>query len=141
MVEHTTVNPAESSAPVIQLSTLTDAELYKYLHDLIEGEKLFLDQHFNRQTLIERTGLSKERIGSAFAQSSGHERLTNLVRELRLDYALSLMNEQPQLTVEQVCQASGFANSDTFTRSFKTKFGMTPSAYRESKSEIPTKTD
>lgn len=73
----------------------------------------------------------KERIGAAFAQGSGHERLTTLVRELRLDHAVRLINEQPDLTVEQVCQASGFANADTFTRNFKTKYGMTPTAYRE----------
>jgi Transcriptional regulator containing an amidase domain and an AraC-type DNA-binding HTH domain len=45
--------------------------------------------------------------------------------------SVRLINEQPDLTVEQVCQASGFANSDTFTRNFKTKYGMTPTAYRE----------
>ena len=115
---------------VVEPSKLTDAELFNYLRDLIEGEKLYLDEHFNRQSLIQRTGLSKERIGAAFAQSSGHGQLTNLVRELRLDYAVRLMNEQPGLTIEQVCQASGFANADTFTRNFKAKYGMTPTAYR-----------
>lgn len=112
---------------------LSDAELFASLRDLIEREKLFLNPHFERQTLIKRTGLSKERIGAAFAQGSGHERLTTLVRELRLDYAVRLMNEQPDLTVEQVCQASGFANADTFTRNFRAKYGMTPTAYRETK--------
>ena len=113
-----------------QLSTCSDADLFAYLRDLIEREKLFLDPHFERQKLINRTGLSKERIGAAFAQGSGHERLTTLVRELRLDYAVRLMNEHPEFTVEQVCQASGFANADTFTRNFRAKYGMTPTAYK-----------
>ncbi len=108
----------------------SDADLFAYLRDLIEREQLFLNPQFERQTLINRTGLSKERIGAAFAQGSGHERLTTLVREMRLDYAVRLMNEQPELTIEQVCQASGFANADTFTRNFRAKFGMTPTAYR-----------
>ncbi len=111
----------------------SDAELFAYLRDLIEREQLFLDPHFERQTLMERTGLSKERIGAAFAQGSGHERLTNLVRELRLDYAVRLMNEHPEFTVEQISQASGFTNADTFTRNFKAKYGMTPTVYRETK--------
>ena len=108
----------------------SDTDLFAYLRDLIEREQLFLNPQFERQTLINRTGLSKERIGAAFAQGSGHERLTTLVREMRLDYAVRLMNEQPELTIEQVCQASGFANADTFTRNFRAKFGMTPTAYR-----------
>ena len=115
------------------LAELSDADLFAYLRDLIEHEKLFLNPRFERQMLINRTGLSKERIGAAFAQGSGHERLTTLVRELRLDYAVRLMNEQPDFTIEQVCQASGFANADTFTRNFKAKYGMTPSTYRETK--------
>ncbi len=119
-----------SNAP---LSTLPDAELYNYLRDLIENEQMFLNPNFERQLLINRTGLSKERIGAAFAQGSDHERLTTLIRELRLDYAVRLINDKPELTVEQVCQASGFTNADTFTRNFKAKYGMTPTAYRESK--------
>ena len=111
----------------------TDAELFDYLRNLIESEKLYLNPNFERQTLIDRTGLSKERIGAAFAQATGYERLTTLIRELRLDHAIRLLNEQPELTIEQVCQASGFANTVSFNRSFKAKFGMTPSEFRKTK--------
>ena len=123
-------NPDRQTPSTSNPAEFSDADLFAYLRDLIEREKLFLDPHFERQTLINRTGLSKERIGAAFSQGSGHERLTTFVRELRLEYAVRLMNEQPELTVEQVCQASGFANADTFTRNFRAKYGMTPTAYR-----------
>ena len=83
-----------------------------------------------RQTLIERTGLTKERIGAAFAQGSNQGRLTSVVTELRLDYAVRLMSEDHELSIEKVGQASGFSNADTFTRKFKAKYGMTPTAYR-----------
>ena len=116
-----------------KLSTFSDSDLFDYLRDLIEREQLFLDPHFERQTLINRTGLSKERIGAAFAQASGYERLTTLVRELRLNYAVRLLNEHPELTIEQLCQASGFANTVSFNRSFKAQFGMTPSEFRRTK--------
>ena len=121
--------PTDSKLSALN-SQLSDAELFAYLRDLIESEKLYLNPNFERQTLIDRTGLSKERIGAAFAQGSDHERLTTLVREMRLEYAVRLMNEHHEFTVEQVCQASGFTNADTFTRNFKAKFGMTPTAYR-----------
>ena len=116
-------NPAE----------LSDKELFTYLRDLIESERLFLNADFDRQTLIQRTGLSKERIGAAFSQGSDQERITTLVRELRLEYAVRLMNDRPELNVEQVCIASGFTNPDTFARNFKSKYGMTPSSYMKSK--------
>ena len=116
-----------------RLSALSDAELFEYLRNLIEREQLFLDPSFERQTLINRTGLSKERIGAAFAQASDYERMTTLVRELRLNHAVHLLNEKPELTIEQVCMASGFANTVSFNRSFKSKYGMTPSEFRGTK--------
>lgn len=129
---------ASGEAPKTQLKEtkpieLSDAELFDYLRNLIECEQLFLNPNFERQTLIDLTGLSKERIGAAFAQASGYERLTTLVRELRLNHAVRLLNEQPELNIEQVCLASGFANTVSFNRSFKAKFGMTPSEFRGTK--------
>ena len=114
-------------------STLSDAELSSYLCALIENEKLYLNPLFDRQTLIDRTGLSKERIGAAFSHSSEHARLTALVRELRLNHAVRLMNEHPEMSLEQICLASGFSNATSFRRSFKEKFGISPSEFRETK--------
>ncbi|MBO4574169.1 MAG: AraC family transcriptional regulator [Bacteroidales bacterium] len=114
-------------------SQLSDAELFVYLRDLIEREQLFLNQNFERQTLITLTGLSKERIGAAFSQGSDYERLTTLIRELRLDHAVRLLNEHPEMSIEQICQASGFANTVSFNRSFKAQYGMTPTDFRGTK--------
>lgn len=114
-------------------STLSDAEISSYLCALIENEKLYLNPMFERQTLIDLTGLSKERIGAAFSHGSEYERLTTLVRELRLNHAVRLMNENPEMSLEQVCTASGFSNTVSFYRSFKTKFRMTPSQFRGTK--------
>ena len=43
------------------------------------------------------------------------------------------MNAQPDITIEQVSQVSGFSSADTFTRNFRAKFGMTPTAYKQTK--------
>lgn len=115
---------------ISDFTTLDDEQLFLCLCDMIENEHLFLQPDFGRQTLIERTGLSKECIGSAFSQGSDSNSLPAYVRELRLDHAIRLMNAQPLITVEQVCQASGFTSADTFTRNFRAKYGMTPTAYK-----------
>ena len=131
--EDSSVEATETQPLATNPAELSDADLFEYLRDLIEREQMFLDPSFERQTLIDRTGLSKERIGAAFAQASDYERLTTLVRELRLNHAVHLLNEQPELNIEQVCMASGFANTVSFNRSFKAKFGMTPSEFRGTK--------
>lgn len=116
---------------VSDMTTLSDEQLFLCLRDLIENEKLFLKPDFGRQTLIDHTGLSKERIGAAFAQGSDSVSLPAYVRELRLDYAVRLMNDQPDIAVELVSQSSGFTNADTFTRNFRAKYGMTPTTYKQ----------
>ena len=116
-------------------TAITDEQLFLFLRDLIENEQLFLQSDFGRQTLIERTGLSKDRIGAAFAQGSDSASLPAYVRELRLDHAVRLMNDKPELTVEQVSMASGFTSADTFTRNFRAKFGMTPTTYKQTQND------
>ena len=127
------VHPAKPELAISDFTEISDEQLFLCLRDLIENEQLFLQPDFGRQSLIDRTGLSKERIGAAFAQGSNSVSLPAYVRELRLDYAIRLLNDQPDLTVEQVSQASGFTSADTFTRNFRTKYGMTPTAYKQTK--------
>ncbi|SDN63008.1 Tetratricopeptide repeat-containing protein [Prevotella communis] len=125
------VMEGSGSLSISDMTELTDEQLFLCLRDLIENEKLFLKPDFGRQTLIEHTGLSKERIGAAFAQGSDSVSLPAYVRELRLDYAVRLMNDQPDIAVEMVSQSSGFTNADTFTRNFRAKYGMTPTTYKQ----------
>lgn len=117
--------PQQVKSDTDEYADMSDEEIFAYLHDVIECENMYLNPNFDRQTLINRTGLSKERIN--------YEGITNLVRELRLENAVRLLNEHPEKTIEQVWQESGFTNPDTFTRNFKAKYGMTPSAYKQTK--------
>ena len=127
----TNESTAGAELSISDFTEFSDEQLFLCLRDLIENEQLFLKPDFGRQTLIEYTGLSKERIGAAFAQGSDSVSLPAYVRELRLDYAVRMMNDQPDIAVELVSQASGFTNADTFTRNFRAKFGMTPTTYKQ----------
>ena len=101
--------------------------------ELKEKNDVIVREVRRNQLLIDRTGLSKDCIGAAFAQGRDSNSLPAYVRELRLDYAIRLMNDQPDIAVEQVSQASGFTSADTFTRNFRAKYGMTPTAYKQTK--------
>ena len=127
----TNESTAGAELSISDFTEFSDEQLFLCLRDLIENEQLFLKPDFGRQTLIEYTGLSKERIGAAFAQGSDSVSLPAYIRELRLDYAVRMMNDQPDIAVELVSQASGFTNADTFTRNFRAKYGMTPTIYKQ----------
>lgn len=108
-----------------------DIELFQQIQDLIINEKLFLDPSLDRQTLVDRLGLSKERIGAAFAKGSPYKSLIEFLNDCRLPYAAKLLTTRPELTIADVARESGFPSADTFGRNFKLKYTLTPSQYRE----------
>ena len=96
---------------------------------IIVKEQLFLDPDFDRQKLIDRTGYNKNLIAAAFKEENMS--FDVFIRNLLLEHAVLLFNEQPELTVKQVCFASGYTRADSFTRAFKAKYGMTPTEFHQ----------
>ena len=106
------------------------ATLFRQLSQAIVDERLFLDPAFDRQAAMERFHLSKERIGTAFAQGSDYASLASFVTACRVEYGARLLLEQPELTVVQVATASGFSSVNHFGRSFKATYGLSPTEFR-----------
>lgn len=103
--------------------------IFQQFSDIIVKEQLFLDPDFDRQKLIDRTGYNKNLIAAAFKEENMS--FDVFIRNLRLEHAVLLFNEQPELTVKQVCFASGYTRTDSFTRAFKAKYGMTPTEFHQ----------
>ncbi|MBP3227861.1 MAG: AraC family transcriptional regulator [Bacteroidaceae bacterium] len=118
--------PEETS----HLAMLDDEALFKQVDSLVRNEQLYLCSSFQRKTLIDRTGLPKERLGSIFKQYSGYDNLPAYVTALRLEHSCLMLREEPSLTVRDVAEASGFGDTRYFLRLFREQFGMTPSQYR-----------
>lgn len=115
----------------LNLDTLDAPALFRQISKVIIDEQLFLDAAFDRQHVIDRFHLSKERIGSAFTHGSNFASLAAFITACRLDYAARLLVEQPSLPVAQVSAASGFSSANHFGRAFKTAYGLSPTEFRE----------
>lgn len=108
-----------------------DETLYQQLSDCIIEEQLFLDPLLDRQALVDRFSLPKERIGAAFAKGSPYKSLIDFLTDCRLHHAIKLLAEKPELSIAEVAQDSGFSSADTFGRNFRQKYALTPSQYRK----------
>lgn len=124
--EHIISNPREQ----VDLSGMTDDELFQHITSVIKAEKLYRWPDFNRAAAMEQFSLSAARIGAAFAKGGGQS-LPEFVRNCRLDHACRLMVEQPRLPFSEVSTASGYQRTTTFYHDFKARFGMGPTEYRE----------
>ena len=116
------------TAPDIE--TATDEQLFHYIHEVIVRERLFLDPKFERQTIMDRFQLTKERVGAIFSKGSDYAKLTNYIQHLRLEYSAKILVEQPDKNIVQIAADSGFSSSTYFSNCFRQYFGMSPSDYR-----------
>ena len=122
---------ADSTELITPNAELTDKQLFDFISEVIRSEKLYLDPLFERQSLIDRLHISKNRIGAAFAQGSSYKSVSDYIRDLRLEHACQLLTERPNLTISEVATASGFSSPTVFGRDFKNKFEVSPSFYRQ----------
>ena len=121
---------ATSNTDSVNLSELTNEELFHYIREVVMRDELFLDPMLNRQKLTERFSLPKERVGAAFAQGSPFKSVTEFINDCRLPYAAKLLTERPDLSIAEVAEASGFSRAATFIDNFKKRFALTPNQYR-----------
>ena len=109
----------------------SDADLFEHIRQVITTEHLYLDPQFDRQTAIDRFGLSKERIGAAFSKGSEFSSIAAFIRDCRLRHAYFMLTKHPEMGIAEIATASGYTNPSTFTTDFKRTFGLTPREHRE----------
>ncbi|MBR6187778.1 MAG: AraC family transcriptional regulator [Prevotella sp.] len=112
------------------LKALTDEQLFQHIHEVVLHEHLFLAPDFDRQTIMDRFHLSKERVGAVFSKGSKYAKLNSYVLQLRLEYAAQLLVDKPEHSIAQIAADSGFGNSSYFSDRFRQHYGMSPSDYR-----------
>ncbi len=85
-------------------------------------------------TVSEYLGISGAYLSKIFKEVSG-QNFVHYVIEQKLERAKSLLDENRDLTVEQVACQVCYNNTSYFIRRFREQYNMTPKAYRESLQE------
>ena len=117
-----------------ELSSLSDAQLFEYLRYEIVTNRLYSDSRLDRQYLMDRYHLSKERIGSAFSHGSPYQSLAAFLNVVRLKNAAKMLSSSPEMSISDVASACGFSSGSLFARNFKQYFALTPTEFRQNPS-------
>lgn len=120
-------------------NSLTDEELFQHINDVIVRERLFLDSKFERQTIMDRFHLSKEKVGAVFSSGSHYSKLSTYLQQLRLEYAAKLLIEQPDKSIVQIAAESGFSSNTYFSNCFRQYFSISPSDFRRDAVDLLSK--
>lgn len=107
------------------------SEYVARMHRVLDHIDRHLDEQLELETLAVVANFSAFHFHRLFSAWMG-ETLGEYVRRRRLEVAAQRMAAQPRLPVLQVALGVGFGSSEAFTRAFKSRFGVTPSAWRVS---------
>jgi len=134
MQEKLKLDKPAATSDITDLNSLSEEQLFHYLNDVIVRERLFLNPNFDRQTIMDRFELSKERVGAAFSKGSQYAKLNDYTQELRLEYSTLLMSNNSDMSIAQIATDCGFSSYAYYCKCFRKRFGMTPTEFRSSSS-------
>jgi len=107
------------------------SEYVARMHRVLEHIDRELDQPLELETLARVANFSPFHFHRLFTAWTG-ETLGDYVRRRRLELAALRLVAQPRLAVLQVALSVGFGSTEAFARAFKTRFGSTPTGWRDS---------
>ena len=90
----------------------------------------FTEQQFSLGQLAEEFHLSQSYVTRLIKQETGSS-FSELLTRMRIDRAVSLLVQSPDMKLVEIAERTGFASQHYFSRVFKEKIGFSPADYRE----------
>ena len=102
----------------------------------INKEKPFTDPDFDYYALIKFMGVSQETFCKQVPRYKDPERTEDYIKSLRAEYAAKLLMELSDCSMDDIASKCGFKNTAAFISAFKFSFGITPTDYMNSMSQM-----
>lgn len=128
MLEPDSTQEKAESSPALEL-TENDRVLYDRLCHEIVSRKLYLNPDFNKSELMKKIHVPAYKFAALFRKFGGCS-FTQYLQDCRIDYAINLMHEYPQWSMDAVAKEAQMSKT-SFFRQFQKKYGLSPSNYIE----------
>lgn len=106
------------------------AELMGRIEELMEQEKPYLNSELKMSDVAAVLGIHQNDISSCINSMKGCS-FSQFINTYRVEYAKQLLSEQTDMKILTVYTKSGFANEQSFYRTFKQISGMTPREWKD----------
>lgn len=108
--------------------------LFQQLDRIVTSKMLFTQQDLLRDKLTKHIGVDKNRF-ARILQQNGQENMSTYLNNKRMEYAMEILKKHPTYNIATVAKMCGISIS-TLNRTFKNKYMMTPSDFRDSLQNI-----
>lgn len=109
--------------------TTDNEELMRRICELMEQEKLYLNNKLKLTDVAERLGSNRNVISACINTQCGCS-FSQFISKYRVEHAKELLRQHPDLKIAEVWIESGFTTESSFFRAFKAITGMTPSDFK-----------
>lgn len=116
-----------------QFSSENKQHFYDQIVEIIEQEEMYLDGQLRMAHVAEKMGLSLQDTSRIINQYS-KKNFNQFINSFRTEHAKTILSENPEMSIKEVCFSSGFNSKVSFFKSFKENTGQTPLQYREDNS-------
>lgn len=121
---------AEAEHPSDELSR--EMQLFRRLQELLADEEVLRRPRLGRDELADLLGTNRTYVADAVAAcTEQHWSVSQYVAAVRVRRARYLIDSHPELSLGEICLACGFQSQGTFSRAYRTFYGITPSEYRK----------
>lgn len=121
----------ESSLPRL---TERDRALYDRVSYEIRNRQLYLRPGFNKKELLKEIHVPANKFAVLFKVFAGCS-FSQYIQNCRLDYAVRLMREQPQWTLDAIAKEAQMSKG-AFNIQFHKRYGMKPSEFRDREASL-----
>ena len=102
----------------------------------VNKEKPFTDPDFDYYALIKFMGVSQDEFCRLVPRYTDPERTKDYINSLRAEYAAKLLMDHSGSSMEDIVVMCGFKDAAAFNNAFKFSFGITPTDYLSSMSQM-----
>lgn len=127
----------ESYLKFISLGKPTDRDkeqIRRLVHE-IDSRKLYLTADLTQKDVLEFVQIPAYRFGAVFKKHAGTS-FSDYINSKRMGYAVKLLTEHPEYTIEAVAGMCGIKSKQHFHRQFAAYTGLTPATFRHSNEKI-----
>lgn len=109
--------------------------IFEKLDYIIKRDKMYLSPDLSREELTRIVRMNNTRFAKMIKENTDTN-LNGYINNLRLNYAIHLMKEQPDYTLRAIAESSGINSMPTFHQLFKRRTGMTPSEFKNAQKDM-----
>lgn len=102
----------------------------------INKEKPFTDPDFDHDALIKFMGVSYEKFCQLVPRYKDPDRTLDYINSLRAEYSAKMLMDHSDYSIEDIARMCGFKNTAAYNSVFKFAFGITPTDYLSSMSQM-----